>query len=80
MSDKPTVGSVEAEAQAQDWEYAEHVSKGSSGFAYDSCPACEGSGEIFVRRNSRGKIDYIDGSPTGELTTCSSCSGEGVRQ
>lgn len=45
----------------------------------EPCRACEGSGEVFVRRNSKGKIDYIDGSPTSETTRCDMCHGEGVR-
>lgn len=45
-----------------------------------ACLICEGSGEIFVRRNSRGQIDYIDGSPTGELVECYACYGTGVEQ
>ena len=43
------------------------------------CRTCEGSGEVFVRRDSKGRIDYIDGSPTGETTRCDMCNGEGVR-
>lgn len=43
------------------------------------CHGCEGSGEIFVRRNSKGQIDYIDGSPTSETTKCLMCDGEGSR-
>ena len=44
-----------------------------------SCQTCGGSGEVFVRRDSRGRIDYIDGSPTSETTRCDMCNGEGVR-
>lgn len=45
-----------------------------------ACPNCEGSGRVFVRRNSRGQVDYIDGSPTSETTDCYKCHGEGVIQ
>lgn len=43
------------------------------------CNNCEGSGEVFVKRNNKGEVDYIDGSPTGETTRCDVCRGEGMR-
>jgi len=44
------------------------------------CKHCEGTGEVFVKRNSRGQVDYLDGSPTNERTRCDMCHGEGVEQ
>jgi hypothetical protein len=44
-----------------------------------TCRNCEGTGEVFVRRNSRGEVDYIDGSRTAEVTACDVCKGEGLR-
>lgn len=46
--------------------------------AAEDCRNCEGSGLIFVRRNGRGEIDYVDGSPTNETTRCERCQGEGL--
>lgn len=43
------------------------------------CRSCEGTGTIFVRRNSRGDVDYIDGARTNETTRCDMCHGEGYR-
>lgn len=43
------------------------------------CPSCEGTGKIFVCRNLRGEIDYIDGSPTSETAVCENCQGEGLK-
>jgi hypothetical protein len=45
----------------------------------EQCNSCEGSGLVFVRRNRKGEIDYIDGSPTNEEISCDACRGEGVR-
>lgn len=44
----------------------------------EDCRNCGGSGYIFVRRNSRGEVDYIDGSPTNETMQCERCQGEGL--
>lgn len=41
------------------------------------CQTCEGTGEIFVRRNQKGEVDYLDGSPTNEIAKCDMCKGEG---
>lgn len=45
----------------------------------EDCNSCEGTGRVFVRRNSKGEIDYIDGARTGELVNCDVCHGEGKR-
>jgi hypothetical protein len=45
----------------------------------ESCNSCEGTGEIAIKRNRKGEIDYIDGNRTGEVTACRVCHGEGVR-
>ena len=45
----------------------------------EPCNSCEGTGEVSVRRNSKGEIDYIDGARTNETAKCSVCHGEGVR-
>lgn len=44
------------------------------------CSYCEGQGTVYVKRNSRGEVDYIDGSPTNETSRCDMCHGEGVEQ
>ena len=42
------------------------------------CRDCEGSGEVFVKRDRHGRLDYLDGRVTGETTRCDRCKGEGV--
>lgn len=43
-----------------------------------SCEDCEGTGKINVRRNSAGKIDYVDGTRTSETVECDRCHGAGM--
>lgn len=43
------------------------------------CMSCEGSGSVFVRRNFKGEVDYIDGAATSEIARCDMCHGEGYR-
>ena len=43
------------------------------------CNNCGGTGEIIVRRNADGQVDYLNGMPSGEIDTCSICQGEGYR-
>lgn len=42
------------------------------------CRDCDGDGEVYVCRNDRGEVDYLNGKPTDELTPCHRCGGEGL--
>lgn len=44
-----------------------------------ACNSCDATGIVYVWRNSAGKVDYLDGSPTNEQTNCSLCHGKGYR-
>jgi hypothetical protein len=44
------------------------------------CRNCDGCGEISVRRNERGEIDYLDGTPTDEMVECIVCRGFGFEE
>jgi hypothetical protein len=48
-------------------------------YAEVTCNNCEGTGEVYVKRNSRGEVDYLSGNPTSETTRCDSCRGEGLK-
>jgi translation elongation factor EF-1beta len=44
----------------------------------NACRSCEGSGEMFVKRDTRGKIDYLSGRViNNETTRCDRCRGDG---
>ena len=34
------------------------------------CNQCEGTGLIFVKRDSKGRVDYLSGRQTGETDAC----------
>lgn len=43
------------------------------------CRDCEGSGEVFVKRDRQGRVDYLSGRVfNNETTRCDRCKGEGV--
>jgi DnaJ-class molecular chaperone len=45
----------------------------------ETCRACEGSGEVFVKRDRNGRVDYLSGRViNNETTRCDRCKGEGV--
>ncbi len=61
-----------------------YIDSGAGAFCDDCyeetyCVNCEGSGEVYVKRNNNDDIDFLDGSPTKELTNCDSCRGEGYK-
>jgi len=42
------------------------------------CRDCEGSGEIFVKRDAQGKVDFLSGRViNNETMKCQRCHGEG---
>lgn len=43
-----------------------------------TCTTCNGTGKIEIWGNSQGDIDW-KGRPTGEVTECDTCLGEGIR-
>lgn len=43
----------------------------------ETCPACDGAGEVSIPRNSAGQVDFIDGIHNGEVGTCQVCDGTG---
>lgn len=42
------------------------------------CRDCEGTGQIAVKRDRQGRVDYMGGEPTGEWAPCQRCNGEGL--
>ena len=48
-------------------------------FDHSWCRPCNGEGEHYVRRNSAGEVDYLNGDRTNELINCTMCQGDGYR-
>ena len=42
------------------------------------CMDCLGEGDIPLLRDSKGRVDFINGKPTAERIQCERCKGEGI--
>lgn len=43
------------------------------------CRDCEGSGQVFVKRDAQGRVDFLSGRViNNETMRCQRCHGEGT--
>lgn len=45
--------------------------------AYNTCPECEGHGQVWYERNEGQTVSNPEGRPTEYLDTCENCDGTG---
>lgn len=47
----------------------------------EPCSRCAGTGEVFVKRDRKGNIDYLSGRViNNETTQCDKCRGDGYER